>query len=107
MAPFNTVHQELRANNGSLEHGPNVVFVVQLRSDACPSLVDSFLDLTAERVDDLMSRVVDDTISSLGAFRQRSNAAVVVHNFALTTHPAHGLREAMASPTLRPRRFAA
>ena len=98
VAPFDTVQQELLSpESGCLAHRPDVLFVSQLLADACPPLVDEFLDLSSGDVEQLSERVLTDTASALSAFRERSDAALVVCNFALPPYAALGLSEVATS----------
>jgi len=97
IAPFDTVQQELLgAGSGCLAHRPDVVFVSQLLDDACPPLMEDFLDLSRDHVENLVERVLTETASALSAFRQRSEAAVVICNFALPRCAALGVYEVAA-----------
>ncbi len=97
IAPFGTVQQELlRPGTGCVAHHPDIVFVSQLLADACPPLVDDFLGLSPDEVEELVEGVLSDIASALHAFRQRSDAALVVCNFALPPHAVLGLYEVAA-----------
>ncbi len=98
VAPFNTTEQELLGDHsGCLSHRPDVVFVARTLADVCPPLAEQFLDLAGDRVEELVDRVLADTVAMLSTFRQRSTAALVIHNFALPSSAPLGLHEVMAS----------
>jgi FkbH-like protein len=96
VGPFNSVRQEL-LNPGSqcLSHQPDIVFVAQLLCDVCPPLVNDFLSLDETRIEQYLVEIVSETLAALMAFRQVSQATVVMHNFALPPHPPLGIYEVM------------
>jgi FkbH-like protein len=97
VGPFNSVRQELLdPTSGCCKFEPEVVFVAQLLGDTCPSLESDFLALTEEEANGKIEASVAEMESSLKAFRARSKAVVVLHNFALPAHEALGVYEAMA-----------
>ena len=97
LGPFNAITQELlNPGSGCLSHCPDVIFVAQLLSDVCPPLVSDFLALDNAQVDKHIERTVSDFVETLTAFRQLSQAAIVVHNFTLPHYPLLGIHEATA-----------
>jgi len=95
VAPFDNVHQELlTSDSGCLRHEPEVVFVIQELASVCPEIVDEFLDLPADEIERMAGELVSSLRDSLSAFRRRSTAMLVVHNFALPTYPLLGVQEA-------------
>jgi FkbH-like protein len=85
----------LDPGSGCLSHQPDVVFVAQLLCDVCPPLADDFLALGGARVEQYVTEIVSDAAATLRAFRQLSQATVVVHNFALPPYPPLGIYEVM------------
>ena len=94
---FNTVNQELLSEDGEVTTRADVVFISQLLEDVSPALASGYLQLTPAGVEEQIERVVSETVAAIGAFRSRSNAAVVVHNFALPTYPVLGIFEPMVA----------
>jgi FkbH-like protein len=95
LAPFNSARQELLdPESKCLKQGPDVVFVAQLLAEVCPPLADDFLGLHEEQVQQHTEEIVADTLAMLQTFRRHSQAAVVIHNFALPSYPILGIHEA-------------
>jgi FkbH-like protein len=96
LGSFNAVRQELlNRSSGCVRHQPDIVFVAQLLCDVCPPLVNDFLALDKSRIDQYVTEIVSDTVATLKAFRQLSQAALVLHNFALPSHVPLGIYEPM------------
>ncbi len=89
----------LTHDSGLQRHRPDVVFVAQLLEDVAPSLAFDFLSLEPDQI----SRQIDETVTTLGnsiaAFRGRSDATIVLHNFALPPRPLLGIHECFAKDT--------
>lgn len=97
VAPFNSVSQELLdPRSGCAVHEPEVVFIAQLLEDACPALADRFLSLDAAAVDSAIESHVSALSHAVTTFRRSSQAAIVIHNFALPARPLLGLAEPTA-----------
>lgn len=97
LAPFNSVRQELLdPESGCARYRPDVVFISALLVDVSPPLVEDFLSLTPMEVARLAETVVSETIGAVAAFRKRSPAPIVVHNFSLPPRPLLGSFEVMA-----------
>jgi FkbH-like protein len=95
---FNAVQQELRSpSSGCLAFAPDVVFVAQLLADVCPELTTDFPALSEDAVVEAIDRTVADFVAAIGAFRGRSSAAIVVHNFAMPRTPALGVCDVMVA----------
>ncbi|MGN6136359.1 MAG: HAD-IIIC family phosphatase [Aureliella sp.] len=93
-APFNSVRQELFSrNSGCAAHRPDVIFVTQLLEDVCPPLANDFLTLSHEQVEACIAETIDELVASLKAFRQHSDASVVISNFVLPRAPELGIFE--------------
>ena len=96
LGPFNVVRQELlNPDSECLSRQPDIVFVAQLLCDVCPPLVNDFFALDETRIDQYVTEIVSDTVATLRAFRQVSQANLVLHNFALPAHPSLGIYEPM------------
>jgi FkbH-like protein len=97
VGPFNSVTQELiNPAGGCLAHKPDLVFVAQQLNEICPALVEDYLALDSAQVERCVQVVVADIMGALREFRKLSQAAVVVHNFALPAYPLLGVYEAMS-----------
>jgi FkbH-like protein len=97
VGPFNNVAQELLdPSSGCARFEPDVVFVAQLVDDVAPELADGVLALAANELDSHIEAVASNLLSNVDAFRQRSSATIVVHNFALPRHAALGIHEVTA-----------
>ncbi|HEY8184919.1 MAG TPA: HAD-IIIC family phosphatase [Pyrinomonadaceae bacterium] len=96
LGPFNSVRQELlNPDSECLRQQPDIIFVSQLLCDVCPPLVNDFLSLDQTRIDQLVTEIISDTVATLRTFRKQSQATLVLHNFALSSHPALGIYEPM------------
>lgn len=73
---------------------PAHVVVVGLRlEDLSSALTSNFLATPRDGVDQLVVETVDRVLSMVAAVRERSSAAIVVHNFIAPTHAAAGLAD--------------
>jgi FkbH-like protein len=97
IAPFDSVTRELiDPSSGCLRHAPEVVFVAQLLGDVCPPLANDFPGLEPGDVDRHVADLLSRLRSSLEAFRSRSQAALVLHNFVVPAAAPLGIFEQMA-----------
>jgi FkbH-like protein len=74
----------------------DVVFVSLVLDDLCPAFGWDFLRTSDRELDSLRDQLLDTIGGALHAFRRRSAAALVVHNFPLPAHPLLGVYEGMA-----------
>jgi FkbH-like protein len=94
VGPFNAVGQQLIDPAGGCHgHQPHIVFVAQRLEELAPALCDGFLVLNRSQVDAAVDECVGSIVAALTAFRQSSDAPVVVHNYALPASPMLGLYE--------------
>jgi FkbH-like protein len=95
VGPYNAVTQELLdPASGCHRHKPDMMFIAQQLSEICPVLVEEYLALDSEQVERYVQGVVTDIMGGLREFRKLSQAAVVIHNFALPVYPLLGIYEA-------------
>lgn len=94
--PFNAIQQELLSpQSGCVAFQPDVVFLAQLIEDVCPTIVQDFLTLSPDQVQQLIANTIENIVSSIKTFRQNSAATVVVYNFVLPPFPLLGIYEAI------------
>jgi FkbH-like protein len=106
LGDFNAYAQELLDHKSSLyAFAPNVVVLAVRTADVAPDLWNSSGDQTAEDIRQIAQRVSASFKQWIGAFRQQSSAALIVHNLEQPIQPAMGLldaqREASQSETIR------
>jgi len=97
IGPFNAVTQELlNPTSGCLSHRPDVVFIAHQLSDLCPPLVNDYSTLDDAKIRQYVGEIVAAITATLTEFRKLTQAAVVMHNFALPAYQLLGIYEAMA-----------
>ncbi len=91
---FNTWAQELLAPDSALyrEALDGVILAVEAR-DLCPPLVGQAADLSDAQIDHEVARATDLLQQVVSAFRERSSAWLLLHNFALPADPPMGLAD--------------
>lgn len=96
VAPFGQIEQALIDGSclGSFE--PDVVLVAARLQDVCPGLYEGFNALNADQVEELVAGWLDRLRSALVAFRQRSQAHVLVQDYDLPAWPALGIADRSA-----------
>ena len=72
---------------------PDVFFVALRLEELAPALTRDFLDLEAGERQPMFEGVLDHLAGLLTRIRAGSNAAIIVHNFALPLAPAAGLAD--------------
>jgi FkbH-like protein len=73
---------------------PDVVVLAVLTRDASPRLWDQFSDLDAAEVEEEVNRVKNSYRTFVRAFRERSNAQLVIHSLETPPSPAAGILDA-------------
>ncbi len=96
---YSTYAQELLEPGGKLdEFRPDTVVVAVQGRDAVPEIWDRFGEIDAREVDRLVEHWSADLAHWIRAFRSRSNAHVIVHDFELPPSPAWGLLDGGREP---------
>lgn len=100
VAPFGQFEQELiDPASGLAAHKPDVVlFAVRLR-DVLPDLYESFNSHSASSIAAALDEWFARLESALRAFRTRSKAPILMHNYELPAHPAAGIAEFATQPS--------
>jgi FkbH-like protein len=94
---FNTYAQDLLVPGGALDRfEPDVVVLAVQTRDLLPELWNSGGTLAPADAAQAVSRTLDDLRAWLTAFRARSAAHVVVHNFELPAEPDAGILDAQS-----------
>ena len=89
---FNAYAQEILDPESSLyRFAPNAVILAARTADLAPDLWQNFTSLTPDAVSDATQRVCNSFRQWLQAFRERSQAALIVHTLEQPPRPASGL----------------
>lgn len=92
---FGQIHQEIRnPKSGLYAFSPDVVIVLVEGMDWVPEIYRGYLDGTKEGFDAIISRFADELKDLVYALRERSNATVLVNNFAPPVFPHLGILDA-------------
>lgn len=95
LGDFNTYHQEVvQPSSWLYEYRPDVAILAVHLRDISPLLSYGFADLSREQIDAEIDRVSAQLSQLLAAFRQRSTARIIVHNFAAPPALANGILDA-------------
>ena len=76
---------------------PDFVILAQWLEGLQPALVNRFLTLSGEQVEDALAALMDQQRSLLSALRERSKAVVLVNNFPIPPSPTLGILDAQQS----------
>ncbi|MGA7590894.1 MAG: HAD-IIIC family phosphatase [Candidatus Sulfotelmatobacter sp.] len=96
---FNAYAQEILDPESSLyKFAPDAVSLTAQTADLAPDLWQNFTSMSPEKVSGAASRVCSSFRGWLQSFRERSNAALIVHTLEQPARPASGLLDAQ-SPT--------
>src|ERR1700730_6069769 len=91
---FNSYLQELLdEKSGLYSFAPDIVILAVQARDIAPEIWDGFADLTPQQVDAAVERITSEVSQWIRAFRQRSNASLILHNFA-KPFPSQGVLDA-------------
>jgi len=94
---FNAYTQEILDEGGPLySFEPDVVFLAALTRDVSPNLWDRFADLDEAAVNDEVEAVAASYGELIAAFRERSDAHLVVHSLETPPARAAGVLDAQA-----------
>jgi len=95
---FNAYAQEILDDGSWLYHSETDAVVLAVRTaEIAPDLWQSFTDLSPQEVEAATHRVADSLAQWIRAFRQRSQAPLIVHNLEQTSQPAIGVLDAQAA----------
>ena len=91
---FNSYPQELLDEKSDLySFAPDIVILAVQTRDIAPEIWDAFADLTPQQVGAAVERTTNEVSQWIRAFRQRSNASMILHNFA-RPFPSQGVLDA-------------
>ena len=94
---FNRYAQELLDPRSPLDRfEPDVVVLAVQTRDLLPELCDNASHLSGAQAEHLVQRALGDLRGWLGAYRERSRAHVVVHNFEVPEQPDAGILDAQS-----------
>jgi len=94
---FNTYVQDIVDPNSSLYHFAATAVVLAVRTEeAAPDLARDFADLAPDVAQQAVERVVRSIEQSISAFRQNSQAALIVHSLAPPIHPSRGVLDSQS-----------
>ena len=89
---FNAYAQEILDSGSSLyAFDPQVVILAVRTSEIAPDLWTQFTDLSPEAASAAVQRVGDTFAQWIGAFRERSSAALIVHSLEIPARPSAGV----------------
>lgn len=92
VAGYNQYQQQILNYESELyKFNPEILILAVRQQELCPKLVDSFLELSSEEINNEISNVLNTFQSLLDTFRKNSNARVIVHNFDIPAFPAVGI----------------
>jgi len=94
---FNAYAQEVLDQDSSLyKFAPDAVVLTVRTADVAPDLWQTFADLSAEEAAQASRRVSNSFTQWIRAFRERSQAALIVHNLEQPARPACGIFDAQS-----------
>jgi FkbH-like protein len=94
---FNTYSQEILDPSSSLySFVPDSVVLAVRTSDIAPDLWAQYTDLSPEEIQRACERVSSNFQGCMRAFRERSPAALIVHNLEQPVHPSFGVLDAQS-----------
>ncbi len=92
---FNAYAQEILDEASSLyRFAPSGVVLAVRTADVAPDLWQDFADLSSDEADKAARRVSNSFAQWIRAFRERSHAALIVHNLEQPSRPACGVLDA-------------
>ncbi|MCZ6815958.1 MAG: HAD-IIIC family phosphatase [Planctomycetota bacterium] len=94
IGPFGRLEQELiDPASGLAESRPDVILLAVRLKDSCPAIYEQFNTLSPEQSKETLRDWHDRLAAALRAFRVRSNAHVLIHNYEMPAAPALGLAD--------------
>ena len=94
---FNAYTQEILDEGSPLySFEPEVVFLAALTRDVSPDLWERFADLDEAAVKHEVEALAASYVNLIAAFRERSNAPLIVHSLETPPAPASGILDAQA-----------
>ena len=95
---FNAYAQEILDANSSLyRFSPGSVILAVRTADIAPDLWTQFCDLPQEEIHKACQRVSASFMQWIGTFRERSSAALIVHNLEQPIRPNSGILDAQSA----------
>ena len=84
LGDYNIIDQEiLDKSSGLYSFKPDVLIIFSRPQEMCPRLVDSYLELSPEKVETEIKDFLDKMESLISTFRANSKAKIILHNFEL------------------------
>ncbi len=94
---FNTYVQDMLDGESSLyRFSPNAVVLAAHTGEAAPELWREFADLAPEAAQQAAERVVQSYQRCIAAFRQHSQAALIIHSLELPSPPSLGILDSQS-----------
>jgi len=91
---FNAFAQEILDRESSLyRFAPNAVILAVQTADIAPDLWRDYVDMPGEAVEQAMQRVSNSMSQWMSAFRERTQATLIVHNLEQPIRPALGIMD--------------
>lgn len=85
---YNIIDQEIiDRNSGLYSFKPDVLIIFSRPEEIFPKLVDLYIELSSEEVEEEINDVLDKIESLISTFRTNSNAKIILHNFELPEFP--------------------
>lgn len=95
---FNTYAQDILNPQSNLyQFGPDIVILAVQTRDLAPELWDGFADLAPGAAQIVADRVIGELHNLVRAFRERSQAYLLIHTLELPSSPASGVLDALQS----------
>ncbi len=95
---FNVYAQEILDKDSALyKFAPDAVILAVRTAELAPDLWQNYADLAPEQVTEAAQRVSTSLTQWIRAFRERSHAALMVHNLEQPARPSTGLLDAQSN----------
>lgn len=92
LGDYNIFDQEIvNKNSGLYNFKPDVLIIFSRLEEICPRLVNSYIELSSEKVEMEIKNLLDKIERLLSTFRANSNAKIILHNFELPAFPIFGI----------------
>lgn len=99
LGDFNAYAQEILDGGSSLySFSPNSVILAVRTPDIGPEIWEQYSDISAEEIKKAAERVCSGFDAFIRTFREKSSAALIVHNLEEPIWPANGLLDAQSLP---------
>jgi FkbH-like protein len=94
VGPYNQYQQEILQENSRLyQFNPEVVILFVRLEEICPELIDSFLELSPQRIEEDVAGIINNLRQLIAVFRRKSKSYLIIHNFLRPYPPAYGIAD--------------